>query len=372
MNLKECKQIQDVLNKYYEYPENKFKELEKQILAEGCRDAIVIWDGKIVDGHHRYEICQKHDIEFGTTEMEFDSMDDAILWAVDNNNNRRGDGTTFASIALDYEVRIDILRKQAEERIQEHGGTAPGKSKTPSNNVYQVSGRVDEFIAQRANCSHVTASRAISILDRGEKVFGKEVYANIFGRLISRSEEIEKRQSIYGVWQNLKSLENVAKKVKEGKVSQEAVNTIVKPKVKEEFTEAVTDTPENISYDIQEEIANELDEDDDKYTIGAKIQEKLKGKKSVAVQTESEEIPFEKYLKSTRDKLSEGAVQLAFIVDTMRSYEKDNGEVFPLSEHDNVGFSLSVQSMVEALSMLLDYGKDKQENPNTKLITEGE
>ena len=34
--------------------------LERSILAEGCRDALVLWGNVLVDGHNRYGICQKH------------------------------------------------------------------------------------------------------------------------------------------------------------------------------------------------------------------------------------------------------------------------------------------------------------------------
>ena len=33
--------------------DEEFKQLEENIKAEGCRDALVIWRGTIVDGHNR-------------------------------------------------------------------------------------------------------------------------------------------------------------------------------------------------------------------------------------------------------------------------------------------------------------------------------
>lgn len=43
---------------------SEYEELEKSIMAEGCRDPIVVWNGTILDGHHRYVICRHHDIRF--------------------------------------------------------------------------------------------------------------------------------------------------------------------------------------------------------------------------------------------------------------------------------------------------------------------
>ena len=33
--------------------------LERSILAEGCRDALVLWGNILVDGHNRFGICQQ-------------------------------------------------------------------------------------------------------------------------------------------------------------------------------------------------------------------------------------------------------------------------------------------------------------------------
>ena len=38
--------------------------LEDSIVANGCESPLFIWNGVIVDGHNRYEICQKHSIPF--------------------------------------------------------------------------------------------------------------------------------------------------------------------------------------------------------------------------------------------------------------------------------------------------------------------
>jgi N6-adenosine-specific RNA methylase IME4 len=54
--------------------------LEASLLAEGCRDALVLWRGILVDGHHRYAICQRHRLTFSTIEQAFASADHAKLW----------------------------------------------------------------------------------------------------------------------------------------------------------------------------------------------------------------------------------------------------------------------------------------------------
>ena len=42
----------------------EYGNLERSLRMEGCRDAIRVWDGVIVDGHNRYEICRRWNIPY--------------------------------------------------------------------------------------------------------------------------------------------------------------------------------------------------------------------------------------------------------------------------------------------------------------------
>lgn len=68
----------------------EYEALERSILAEGCRDALVLWGDILIDGHHRYAICRKHDLPFQTVQHpNFRSMDDVHLWMIDQHLGRR-------------------------------------------------------------------------------------------------------------------------------------------------------------------------------------------------------------------------------------------------------------------------------------------
>ena len=59
----------------------EYESLERSILAEGCRDALVLWGDVLVDGHNRYGICQKHGLPFNTVQnTHFKSIEDVHLW----------------------------------------------------------------------------------------------------------------------------------------------------------------------------------------------------------------------------------------------------------------------------------------------------
>jgi hypothetical protein len=68
----------------------EYEALERSILAEGCRDALVLWGNILVDGHNRYSVCRKHDLPFRTLQnTQFQSMDDVYLWMIDQHLGRR-------------------------------------------------------------------------------------------------------------------------------------------------------------------------------------------------------------------------------------------------------------------------------------------
>jgi 16S rRNA G966 N2-methylase RsmD/uncharacterized DUF497 family protein len=73
--------------------DEEFQLLEQSVLADGIRDPLVVWnrDGEYVllDGHHRYQLAQKHGLSFSTVEMEFADETEAVQWVLRNQLARR-------------------------------------------------------------------------------------------------------------------------------------------------------------------------------------------------------------------------------------------------------------------------------------------
>ena len=68
----------------------EYEALERSILTEGCRDALVLWGDVLVDGHNRYGICRKHDLPFHTVQnTRFKTLEDVHLWMIDQHLGRR-------------------------------------------------------------------------------------------------------------------------------------------------------------------------------------------------------------------------------------------------------------------------------------------
>jgi len=67
----------------------EFKQLEENILKDGIRDPLVLWNGYLIDGHNRYQIAFKHGLEYKTIDKEFDSELGVKIWMVKNQFGRR-------------------------------------------------------------------------------------------------------------------------------------------------------------------------------------------------------------------------------------------------------------------------------------------
>ncbi|WMJ87749.1 hypothetical protein [Anaerocolumna sp. MB42-C2] len=64
--------------------QNEYEQLKQNLVTEGCRDAIVVWSGIIIDGHNRYEICHRFNISFEILKMDFNKREDVIAWICTN------------------------------------------------------------------------------------------------------------------------------------------------------------------------------------------------------------------------------------------------------------------------------------------------
>jgi len=98
----------------------EYKQLEKSIIKEGCRDALVTWNGTLIDGHHRYEICTKNNISFKTVSMEFETREEVFEWIIKNQFERRNlPPYERGKLALKVE---DMFKIKAKENMNLGGG----------------------------------------------------------------------------------------------------------------------------------------------------------------------------------------------------------------------------------------------------------
>lgn len=151
---------------------DEYRQLETSILEEGCRDPICLWNGTIIDGHNRYEICIRHDVPFQTHPVHLDSKNEAIAWICSNQIGRRNitEETRKYLIGKRYEAEKIIGSANLRGKNQHHEANedVPEMWAHPDSQISwkRTSGKIgDEY-----NISHSTVekygiySRAIDAL----------------------------------------------------------------------------------------------------------------------------------------------------------------------------------------------------------------
>ena len=87
---------------------DEYTLLEESILAEGCRDALIVWQGILIDGHNRYKICREHGLSFRVEEARVSSRAEAMAWMAKNQLGRRNlNNFQRAELALVYKPAIE-------------------------------------------------------------------------------------------------------------------------------------------------------------------------------------------------------------------------------------------------------------------------
>lgn len=140
----------------------EYKQLEENIMSDGCRDALVTWNGVLIDGHNRFKICQEHNLPFKTMEKEFASREDAICWIITNQFGRRNLSAGERSILA---LRLEpIYKAKAKERML---ATQNNKSAKQISAELVEKGETRNQVAKLAGVSHDTIDKVKKIIDHG-------------------------------------------------------------------------------------------------------------------------------------------------------------------------------------------------------------
>lgn len=151
--------------------EEEFSGLEANCLENGILDSLKVWNGILVDGHNRYEIAQRHGLEFKTEELELElsSREDVKLWIIKNQLDRRN------LSAYDRSVLALKLKPVIAEKAKEQQGT-----RTDISQKSVKSHDTQKELAKVAGVSHDTIHKVETIENSGneeikQKVRNKEI-----------------------------------------------------------------------------------------------------------------------------------------------------------------------------------------------------
>lgn len=259
--------------------EEKEKLLEEDILKNGCISPIILWNGYIVDGHHRYKICKRNNLEIKTKEMQFENKQEAMIWAWTTQKARRNidDGTLFkiAKVFKPYyekkakekqieagrnfgngcqKVDKDIDKKLFHKCEKAMGTENTNKEIKPINTTKEL--------AEIAGTSHNTMNKVIQVQKHAPEPIQKAIENNI----ISINKGYEMTKKIKEVPKEKQ--EDEARKLLDTQFTQESkaldkayrafckINDAVYKPISVEITD------ENVGYWIQDMSQEEIEEEE--------------------------------------------------------------------------------------------------------------
>lgn len=128
---------------------DEYEQLERNILAEGIRDALVVWEGILIDGHNRFDIAEKYDLNYQVIDKEFENRDKVKEWIILNQFGRRN-LPIYERSKLALQLK-SIFEEKAKENQRLSGGAVPQKSAEPidtRNELAKVAGVSHDTIAK--------------------------------------------------------------------------------------------------------------------------------------------------------------------------------------------------------------------------------
>lgn len=175
--------------------EGEYRQLEDNLKQDGCRDPLVTWDDILIDGHNRYEICERLGIDYDVREMDFADRDAAKVWIIRNQFGRRNLAPfQRAELALALEP---LIAAKAKANQRAGGGKAMGSGAVRQKSDEPVETKKE--LAKVAGVSHDTIHKAKIIATKAtEQVKNKlrsgETSINAAYKDIRKAERKEENQ----------------------------------------------------------------------------------------------------------------------------------------------------------------------------------
>tara|TARA_R100001377_G_scaffold62534_1_gene38374 strand:+ start:91 stop:1221 length:1131 start_codon:yes stop_codon:yes gene_type:complete len=169
----------------------EFKQLENNCMSEGIREKILTWNGFIIDGHNRFEIATRWNLDYETENKHFDSEEAVKEWMILNQFGRRNLSNYQRSVlALELE---DVFKGKAKDNLIKGGKV--------SQEGLQISAKAIDTrkeLSKVASVSHDTIAKVKKIQEKApEEVKAKlrtgEVSINAAYKEIKKEEKKAER-----------------------------------------------------------------------------------------------------------------------------------------------------------------------------------
>ena len=175
--------------------DDEYQMLEDSIMRDGCDTPLTVWNGIIVDGHNRYDICHKHSVPFAIDEKEFADKNAAMFWMLEHQLARRNlNSYQRSELVLCFEPLL-------KERAKQNQGTR--NDLDPNFRLNSVGssteGYSDHKMAEMAGVGHDTIRKVRTIKNKADDETkqqlraGKKSIHKAYTEIVNKEHEGETR-----------------------------------------------------------------------------------------------------------------------------------------------------------------------------------
>jgi hypothetical protein len=186
----------------------EFKQLEQNCLDEGIREKIITWNEFIIDGHNRYEIATRWNLEYETETKRFKDENEVKEWMINNQFGRRNLSNYQRSVlALELE---SVFSKRAKEQQGQRNDIKPTLAESKPIETRKE-------LAKVANVSHGTLDKVKVIQTNSSDEVKEKLISGDMS--INQAYQEIKKQKAEAYKEKIK--ERIETKVKENPISKE-------------------------------------------------------------------------------------------------------------------------------------------------------
>ncbi len=173
------------------------KQLEDSLLKYGYKGSpIYVWKGRIVDGHNRYELCKKHNIDFPIEELDLGedaTIIDIMEWMINTQLGRRNlPPAQRLAVVEKFKKKI---QEEAKEKQADAGREFGNGKSSSSPNGEKLNSKVhtDKELAKLAGVGTGTVARFNRVMKSDDEELKKKVLADEV-KINTAYEKIRKKE----------------------------------------------------------------------------------------------------------------------------------------------------------------------------------
>jgi ParB-like chromosome segregation protein Spo0J len=152
----------------------EYVQLEQNLLTDGCLNPLIVWQEEqiLLDGHHRYEICTRHGLDYQLREMSLPDLDAAKAWLISHQLGRRN---------LTPDQMAYYRGEQYNLQKHRHGGNRKSDGSSTQNGNLKT---VDRLAAEHGVSKNTIARDAVyaKAIDTLAEVVGPEARHTLLAR----------------------------------------------------------------------------------------------------------------------------------------------------------------------------------------------